>query len=362
MVSKSKYKILSIDTSCDETSASITENLVVLSNVIWSQASLHAKWGGVVPSLAKREHEERIDWVIKKSLTKSRKKLEDLDAVAVTFGPGLAIALEVGIRKAKEICKNYNLPLIPVNHIEGHLLSPLALSKNKIQLLQDTFPAYGLITSGGHTEIIFAKNPNNYEVLAQTQDDALGESLDKAARILGFGYPGGEILEKVAKKGNPKVYKLPIPLIGREKEMFLSYSGIKTALIRKIEEIKITKNDLSKEDIENLASSYQQNCFQHLIRILEYVFNQNTYKAKKILCGGGVMANKTLRKMVRATSSRYGIKTLFPFSKKLYGDNAAMIGIAAYFRFKNKNYFKINNLDILERIPNARIDKKYFHF
>ena len=394
MIQDTKYKILAIDTSCDETSAAVTKETKVLSNIIWSQAYLHAKWGGVVPSLAKREHEERIDWVIERALKtafpkrktsyqslsepktlKSRRLVTNyITAVAVTVGPGLAIALEVGINKAKEISRKHKLPFIAVNHIEGHLLSPLARPKNfqfpisnfqsksknyKLQITNNYFPALGIIASGGHTEFVFIKKIGQYRIIAQTDDDALGESLDKAARLLGFGYPGGEILEKIAKEGNPKTYNLPIPMLGREKEMRFSYSGLKTALVRQVNDLSCKKKDLSKKVVANLAASYQLTAFTHLIRVLDYILKSNQYPVKNILAGGGVMANVTLRKMVRKTAFCYGVKVLFPYSKKLYGDNAAMIGVAANYKFERNEFVKPKDLDNVNRVPRAKVDKPF---
>ncbi|OGM09565.1 tRNA (adenosine(37)-N6)-threonylcarbamoyltransferase complex transferase subunit TsaD [Candidatus Woesebacteria bacterium RBG_13_34_9] len=359
-IDSSKLNILAIDTSCDETSAAVTSNLAILSNIIWSQASLHANWGGVVPSLAKREHEKRIDWVINKAIQNSRLKIQNLGAVAVTVGPGLAIALEVGIRKAKELSEKFNKPLIPINHIEGHLLSPLAKpkaenSKFQIQNSKLVFPALGLVTSGGHTEIIFIKEIGKYHIIAETLDDALGESLDKAARLLGFGYPGGAVLEKIAKQGNFKTYNLPIPMLGREKELTLSYSGLKTAFFRLIKD-----KDITKKGISDLAASYQYIAFTHFVRVLDYILRANKYsKIKNIFAGGGVMSNALFRKMLRKNSKKYGVNILFPYSRKLYTDNAAMIGIAAYFKLKRGGIINLKSIDKIDRVPGAKIDKPF---
>jgi N6-L-threonylcarbamoyladenine synthase len=358
--SKRNVKILSIDTSCDETAASVTENTKILSNIIWSQASLHAKWGGVVPSLAQREHQKRIDWVIQKALKNANTKISDLDAVAVTAGPGLAIALEVGVTKAKEISQKHKLPFISVNHIEGHLLSPLAKSKNSTSARNTlpTFPAYGIVTSGGHTEIVLIKNIGSYQVIAQTVDDALGESLDKAARLLGFGYPGGAVLEKFAREGNSTNYNLPIPMLGREKEMCFSYSGLKTAFFRLLSDTK-EKKVISPKDTSNLAAAFQHVAFTHLLRVLDFILKSKKYKVENILAGGGVMANVTLRKMLRTLAKKHKIKILFPYSKKLYTDNAAMVGIAAYFKFKRGKFLKPNKLEVVDRVPGAKVDVSF---
>lgn len=358
----SKIKILSIDTSCDETAASVTENLTVLSNIIWSQASLHARWGGVVPSIAQREHKKRIDWVVKKALSVAMVEIKNLNAIAVTVGPGLAIALEVGIIKAKEISKKFDLPFVPVNHIEGHLLSPLAVSKNQkpeVNISKVSFPALGIVASGGHTEVILIKDIGNYQIIAKTLDDALGESLDKAARLLKFGYPGGAILEKIAKGGSPEKYPLPIPMVGREKEMNLSYSGLKTAFFRTLSQMQKGDKKLSKNTVSDLASSFQLTAFKHFIRVLEYILKTNKISLENILAGGGVMANTTLRKMLRKVSKKYGVKILFPYSKKLYTDNAAMIGIAAYFKYKRGDFISPKNLDKIERLPRSMVDKLF---
>lgn len=329
-------KILSIDTSCDETSAAVTDDLHILSNVIWSQASQHASFGGVMPSLAQRLHKERIDWVIKKAL------VTDVDAIAVTQGPGLAIALEVGISKAKELAVKYNKPLIAVNHLEGHLLSALTSPGLVV-------PCLGLIISGGHTELIKINKIGDYEILTQTQDDALGEALDKAARMLGLGYPGGAVLEKMAKLGDPKSYVLPLPMAGKEQDNYFSYSGLKTAFYRLVEKEK----PLTKGKIYNLAASFQSMAFKHLTRISSLAISNCEFQISNLLVGGGVAANVDVRNRIRAMAKEHGIKTLFPYSKRLYGDNAAMIGIAAYFKAQRNEFVK--NVSDLDRLPRFSI-------
>jgi N6-L-threonylcarbamoyladenine synthase len=350
-------KILSIDTSCDETAAAVTNDTVILSNTIWSQASLHSKWGGVVPSLAKRDHEKHIDWVVQKALKSADVKMSDIDCVAVTAGPGLAIALEVGIKKAKELSEKYKKPLIAVNHIEGHVLSCLALPKTKKGLTVDrvSFPALGVITSGKHSEIVLIKKLGSYKILATTVDDALGEALDKAARMLGFGYPGGQIVEKLAEEGNSDKYPLPTPLVGQEKRKIFSYSGLKAALFRKIKEIEETNKELTKADISDLAAIFQKVAFSHFMRVTDFVFKENTDgKIKHVFAGGGVMANVTLRKLLRVESEKLGLNIHFPYGKKLYGDNAAMIGIAAFFKSQREDFVK--DLKKLDRNPNLKIE------
>ena len=364
--------ILSIDTSCDETAVSITKDTKILANIIWSQASIHGKWGGVVPSIAKREHEERIDFVIKNAMTKAFPKTlfsennylvlisRYIDAIAVTVGPGLAIALEVGIKKAKGLAEKYDKPLVAINHIEGHLLSCLATPNTDTEalVLDSIFPALGIVTSGGHTQIVLIEKIGQYKILASTIDDALGEALDKAARMLGLGYPGGPILEKMAQVGNDKKYLLPVPLIGQEKRMVFSYSGLKTALHRQVEKIRLFKKELTKKDIEDLSAVFQKTAFTHFVRVLDWmIVNNKIYGVKNVLAGGGVMANLELRKILRRLGKKHSLNIYFPYTKNLYGDNAAMIGIAAYYKRMRNEYD--NEIDKVDRAPNAKIDQPF---
>lgn len=334
-------KILAIDTSCDETSAAVTENSKVLSNVIWSQASLHAKFGGVMPSLAQRMHQERIDWVIDKAIRISGLSINNLDAVAVTIGPGLSIALGVGINKAKEIAQKYKKPIIAVNHVEAHLLSSLTNQKSQI-----TFPAYGLCLSGGNTIFVLMEKIGKYKILAETQDDALGEALDKGARLLGFGYPGAHLLEKIAKDGNLETYKLPVPLIEDKIRNRFSYSGLKTAFVRLVGSI----NNPSRKQVSDLAASFQDRAFDHIIRVLDYqIGHSQEPRANHLLFGGGVANNVLIRKKLRTLCKKHELKLMIPYSKKLLGDNAAMVGVAAYL---NPNYVSVGKID---RNPRAKI-------
>jgi N6-L-threonylcarbamoyladenine synthase len=348
-------RILSIDTSCDETAAAVTEGTKILSNIIWSQASAHSKFGGVMPSLAQRMHEERIDWVINKAINKSKSIIENLDAIAVTTGPGLSIALGVGIDRAKKLAIKYHKKLIAVNHIEGHILSSLA----NLEISNFQFPSLGLVVSGGNTILVKVNKIGSYEVLAQTVDDALGEALDKGARMLGLGYPGGAILEKVARGGNIRAYNLPIPIAGQESRQIFTYSGLKTAMSRLVE----SEKPLTKEKIQNLSACFQDTAFIHIERILSYhlLHKQNlasqspgnsSFAVHNLLVGGGVAANIQLRRRLRKLARKFGIKTVFPYSKKLTGDNAAMIGIAAYFKLQKKDFTKT---DLVDRKPNAKL-------
>ena len=367
MSHNTNHKILAIDTSCDETSCAVTEKTTILSNIVWSQASLHAKFGGVLPSLAQREHERRIDFVVDKALRNALCQMADIDAIAVTLGPGLAIALGVGINKAKELAIKYRKPLIGVNHIEGHILCALAQPKNNKSYttkenLNKTFPALGLVASGGNTILVLIKNIGKYEVLAKTEDDALGESLDKAARMLGLGYPGGAILEKFAhlsvpsNQGSKNPYSLPVPIIGQEERRIFTYSGLKTAMWRLVEKEKQKSGGiLTKYQIINLAAIYQDVAFKHLIRVVTHIIYHSPFNIHGLFIGGGVAANTEFRKRVRKMCKEFEIVLLSPYSKKLYGDNAAMIGVAAYFKYLNNNFTEPKKID---RLPNLMIDQK----
>lgn len=360
-------KILSIDTSCDETCAAVTEGTTVLSNIVWSQASLHAKWGGVYPSLAQREHQERIAWVITQALQKAKTQMPKIDAIAVTVGPGLAIALEVGITKAKEIAIKYHLPLISINHIEAHLLSALAQTKpTKIREpkrkereinLKTIFPTLGLVVSGGTTQFILARKYGQYKILATTMDDALGEALDKGARLLGLGYPGGAILEKFSKLGKPQKYSLPIPMIGRESSGFFSYSGLKTALVRQVKTIQKQNRKLTSNNIYNLAFNYQNIAFEHLIRIILNSLSRIPSPPSHLLVGGGVSVNMELRKRLRKICQTKNIQLHFPYSKKLCTDNAAMVGIVAYLKLETQGQNSFIKPKQIDRKPKWSLEE-----
>lgn len=339
-------KILAIETSADDTAAAVVENTIILSSVKNTQLG-HADWGGILPSLAKRDHEHNIDSVINKSLLEAGLNISDVDAIAVTSGPGLAIALEVGIAKAKALATKYKKPLIAVNHIEGHLLSPLAqfmpTNDNRMTMYDKCL---GLVVSGGHTELILIEEIGKYKILAQTIDDALGEALDKAARILGMPYPGGALLEKAAALGNPKKYLLPLPMAGKEDRNELSYSGLKAAFGRLVKEV-------GTENINDLAASFQNRAFEHLIRIIKKSIEHFSLSTEHLLVGGGVIANQELRKRLSVMGNDLGIEVHFA-PMELTGDNAAMIGIAASFKYAKGLFVK--DFDKLDRLPRWRID------
>lgn len=338
--------ILAIDTSCDETAVAVTNGRRILSNVIYSQVLLHQKWGGVVPSLAKRAHEERIDGIVDLAIKKSHLQWGDIDAVAVTQGPGLAIALGVGILKAKELSQKYNKPLIGINHLEGHLYSVFAQNSNGSPQREIVFPYLGMIISGGHTEFILWKNYLEYELLGATLDDAAGEALDKAGKLLGLGYPAGAVIERLAETvqySDP--YKFPRPML-HSKDLNFSFSGLKTSFYYFLK--KISEEEKNKS-ITLLASSFQEAVFDTILFKAEQAIKQTGIH--NLVIGGGVSANLYLRKRFRMLVKKYGSVVYFPSFKSLTGDNAAMIGIAAWKRAERSQF---SGLDI-EREPRMKI-------
>ncbi|HUV72464.1 MAG TPA: tRNA (adenosine(37)-N6)-threonylcarbamoyltransferase complex transferase subunit TsaD [Clostridia bacterium] len=345
--------ILAIDTSCDETSAAVSSGRRVLSNIISSQVNLHKKYGGVYPALAKRAHSQRIDPVVQEALKRARKAFENLSAIAVTDGPGLAIALEVGIAKAKQLARKYGLPLIAINHMEGHIYSTLARNRNGKPERELAFPALALLVSGGHTELVLMKNHGFYQVLGETLDDACGEALDKAARILKLGYPGGPIIEALAEPlcsvpsdcRAPDFPKYPLnPPLKEKKNLNFSYSGLKTQFLYLVE--KLSEKELG-QNLTHLAASFQEASFEQLVRKTSEAIEM--YQPKILVCAGGVMANQYLRKLLRRVSREKQIPVYFPSAPRLIGDNAAMIGVAASYKYQRKEFVK--NIEALDRKP-----------
>ncbi len=345
--------ILAIDTSCDETSAAVTAGRRVLSNIVSSQVSIHKKYGGVFPALAKRAHQERIDLVIVEALKRAGVDFPDLATIAVTQGPGLAIALEVGIAKAKELSLTYHLPLIAVNHMEGHLYSTLAQNRSGHPTREIAFSALCLLVSGGHTELVLVKAHGDYTVLGRTLDDAVGEALDKAARILKLGYPGGPIIERLADLAVPapsakRTKKGPKfglnPALKEKGNLNFSYSGLKTQFLYLVKEMPEKE---FAQSLPDLAASFQEAAFEQLLRKTSQAIEM--YQPKTLICGGGVIANKYLRALLRRLAKENNMPVFFPANPKLIGDNAAMIGVAAGYRFERKEF--VENPEALDREP-----------
>lgn len=315
-----KKIILSIESSCDETSAAVVVNgREVLSNVIASQIDTHKKYGGVVPEVASRMHIEVIDSVVKAALEEADLKLEDIDAIGVTYGPGLVGALLVGLQYAKGLALGANKPLIPVNHIQGHI------SANFIEYKDLKPPFVSLVVSGGHTFVVHVKSYRDFEVIGQTRDDAAGEAYDKVARALGLGYPGGPKIDKLAKEGNEDAIDFPRAKF-HDNTLDFSFSGVKSAVLNYLNKAKMKEEEINKADI---AASFQ--------KAIVDVLKNNVFltcerkKLNKIAVAGGVASNSYLRETLINEGAKRGIEILFP-EPILCTDNAAMIGSAAYFK------------------------------
>ncbi len=337
-------KILAIDTSCDETAAAVVDGRKVLSNVIYSQVLLHQKFGGVMPSVAKRAHAERIDSVVERAIKSSKLTMSEIDAIAVTYGPGLAIALEVGINKAIELSNKYKKPLIGVNHMEGHLYSSFVQNSKGNPKRDFEFPYLGLLVSGGHTELVIFKDHVTYEILGETLDDAAGEALDKAARMLGFGYPGGPIIERLAEKvQNVDQYKFPRPMLYSETFEF-SFSGLKTSFLYFLKKLTDEEKFIN---IDYLASGFQEAVFQTLVGKTQKAMRKMGIRS--ILLGGGVSVNRRLRHMMREMVKQENGHIYFPPFKYLNFDNAAMIGVVGSIKAEKGLFVK--DVKELDRVP-----------
>ena len=332
-----KPLILGIESSCDETAASlITENEqgnpVVLSNIISSQIEVHKEFGGVVPELAARSHIEKIDWIVQKAINESGRKIEEIDAVASTAGPGLIVCLSVGLSFGKALAASLNKPFIAVNHLEGHALSPKINSELK-------YPYLLLLISGGHSQFLNVQGLGNYKRLGTTIDDALGEAFDKTAKLLGIEFPGGPQIEVLAKKGNPKKYNLPKPIFNKG-GCNMSFAGLKTAIL------KISKTIKTQQEKFDLAASCQNTIEEILYKKTKIAFNEfekQNYNIKKIfVIAGGVAANKKIRSMLINLCKENNYESMFPPSE-LCGDNAAMIAMVGLEKFKLKNFSKLDH-------------------
>lgn len=321
--------ILGIETSCDETAAALisakknSQSVNLLSNVVASSLDMHAKTGGIIPEIAARQQIEYILPVIKSAMEQAQCRQEKIDAIAVTYGPGLIGSLLVGVETAKTLAYAWNKPLIPINHLIGHIYANFVGEKSKVE-----FPAIALIVSGGHTDLLLMKDHDDFHWLGGTRDDAAGEAFDKIGRLLGMPYPAGSMIEQVAKKGDPKRFRFPRPLIDSE-DFDFSFSGLKTAVLREIQKIKVP----DKQAISDIASGVQNAVIDVLAAKTLKAANQ--FNVKSILLGGGVAANQKLRSELewKMENDKWKIK-LFAPAKSLCTDNAAMITAAAFFNFK----------------------------
>lgn len=341
--------ILGIDTSCDDTSVAVLKRRKVLSSEISSQLDIHAEYGGVVPDIARREHEKNLPKVFEEALRKAKVKIEDIDYIAVTYGPGLAIDLEVGINYAKELSKKYNIPVIPVNHMEGHLLSSLLLNSKGSGMvqgdIQNIFPALGLLISGKHTELIYAKSVGDYKKIGQTLDDAAGEAFDKVGRILNFGYPGGPVVTEFAKKGKSGVIDFPIPM-KNSGDLNFSFSGIKTSALYKSKELR-EKDIPEKEWVYDFCRGFVDAVYESVaIKLIEAI--ERYPEVKHVLVGGGVFNSEEILRRVGSLVREYSLQYLYP-EKDYRGDNGAMIGLVGFLDLDRA--IEGQELEKLERDP-----------
>lgn len=318
-------KILGIETSCDETAAAVIEDGVkILSNEIASQVEIHARYGGIVPEVASRQHTLSIIPIIAAAITKAGLDFSEIDAIAVTYGPGLAGSLLTGVNAAKALALGRGLPLIGVNHLEGHMYA------NWLTGQTPQFPLICLIVSGGHSDIVLVRGHGDYTLLGRTRDDAAGEAFDKAARLLGLGYPGGPVVEKAALQGKDTV---PLPKTRIKDSYDFSFSGIKTALLRLVEEKKI-------DNVNDAAASFQNTIVETLVSKTIAVALE--HGVKQILVAGGVAANKALRKALTGQSP---LPVSIP-PMSLCTDNAAMIAACAYYKYR-QGYKSDLSLDVV---------------
>ena len=328
--------ILGIESSCDETAASIiTENdkgrPLILSNIVSSQEEVHKEFGGVVPELAARSHIEKIDWIVQKAINESGIHPKEISAIASTAGPGLIVCLSVGLSFGKSFALSMDIPFIAINHLEGHALSPKLNYNLK-------YPYLLLLISGGHSQYLSVQELGKYKRLGTTIDDALGEAFDKTAKLLGIDFPGGSQIEVLAKKGDPKRFKLPRPIINKG-GCNLSFAGLKTAVLKLNKEIK------KDQDKFDLAASFQKTIEDILFKKTKVAFKEfekiNNLKEKIFVIAGGVAANKNIRSILVELSNSENYNPLFP-PINLCGDNAAMIGMVGLEKFKRKKFNKLD--------------------
>ena len=330
-------RILSIETSCDETAAALVDakgglknpRFKVIRNEVSSQIVLHRPYGGVEPSLARREHIKNLPAVCEAVV--KEKDWKDIDAVAVTVGPGLEIALWTGIDFAKELAKKYKKPLLGANHLEGHLYSPLLSLKEKIR--NPKLPAIGLVVSGGHTILFVLEDIDKWKKIGETKDDAVGEAFDKVARLLELPYPGGPEIQRIAEKGNAKSVNFPRPMLN-QKNFDFSFSGLKTSVLYYLRDKKLTPK--LKADV---AASFQMAAVETLVE--KTIKAAWEHRAKSIFLAGGVASNKLLRETLAKRAKKEGLAFYMP-EFKYSTDNAAMIAVAAYMNYEKGKKYRIN--------------------
>lgn len=323
MPGQQPLRIFGIETSCDETAAAVVENgRIILSNIVASQVDIHAQYGGVFPEVASRQHILAIYPVVEQALKQAHLDIQDIDAIAVTRGPGLAGSLVIGLNVAKGLAIASGKPLIGINHLEAHLYSVGLVAKSTEMAINPLYPMVGLIVSGGHTELVLMRDVLQYQSLGMTLDDAAGEAFDKVARLLKLPYPGGPSIQEVAKKGNPDAFHFPRAWL--EGSYNFSFSGLKTAVLREVRKIEKFQNSLPVAD---LAASFQRAVVDVLVE--KTIRAAHEFKANSILVAGGVSANHCLRE----TFARRANIPLYIPPMELCTDNAAMVAAVGYYRF-----------------------------
>ncbi|MBF4694484.1 tRNA (adenosine(37)-N6)-threonylcarbamoyltransferase complex transferase subunit TsaD [Fusibacter ferrireducens] len=333
---------LAIETSCDETSCAIlSAGRTILANEIYTQIEIHKAFGGVVPEVASRNHLEKISWIIDDSLKTAGIGFEEVDHIAVTYGPGLVGALLVGLSSAKALAYALEIPFVPVNHIEGHIAA------NYIAHPELEPPFVCLVVSGGHTHLVEVKDYTTFEVIGKTRDDAAGEAFDKVARTLGLGYPGGPLIDQIAKSGNPYAIDFPKAMLDQENLDF-SFSGLKSAVLNYINSCKMKKIEINIPDV---CASFQEAVVHILCHKAMDAIEQSGHK--KMVLAGGVAANTALRETLSIKCNEKGVGFYYP-PLALCTDNAAMIGCAGYYNFR-AGY--LGDMSV-NAIPNLRIGTK----
>ena len=334
--------ILAIESSCDETAAAVVKNgREVLSNVISSQIELHKLYGGVVPEIASRKHIEKINQVIEEALQEANVTLDDIDVIGVTYGPGLVGALLVGVAEAKAIAYAKKLPLVGVHHIEGHI------SANYIENKELEPPFICLVVSGGHTHLVCVKDYGEYEIIGRTRDDAAGEAFDKVARAIGLGYPGGPKIDKLSREGNAQAIVFPRARI-EDAPYDFSFSGVKSSVLNYINGCKMKGEEYNQADI---AASFQKAVTDVLVGNAMHALEEYGYD--KLAIAGGVASNSTLREAMRTACEEKGVAFYHP-SPILCTDNAAMIGVAAYYEYQKGTRHGWD----LNAVPNLKLGER----
>jgi N6-L-threonylcarbamoyladenine synthase len=345
--------VLGIETSCDETAAAVVrDGNQIVSSVIASQVATHKKFGGVVPELASREHLDKIVPIVDEAFSRANVAKESIDGIAVTVGPGLVGSLLVGVSYAKAMAFALSKPLVGVNHIEGHIYS-VAFENPPVE-----YPALALIVSGGHSNLFWVPEPGKYKVVARTRDDAAGEAFDKVAKMLGLGYPGGPVIERLAREGDPRSIKFAVPRMGDGLPDF-SFSGLKTAVTKHIRESElepVKDGEAPSQGIKDLAASFQSVVVRSLVGTMEKLAAE--FGPKTLIVAGGVACNGALREAAKEAATRIGVPVYFP-SPHLSTDNAAMIAAAGTVKLEAGERAGLDlNADVTLRLGNIDVEEE----